>query len=133
MRRILRTATWLVLAAGCGGALAGPAAAPSAVGPATPGASCGDLQRAYAEALQQARRCEPAAASACEAVRPARLEDPCRCLVSVDPRGTAELDRLAGAHRAGACPRQPLLCTRSCLAPDRRCLPGGGAASCAGG
>ena len=134
MSGTLRIAMVLLFAAGCGGPRAGPALAPSTPDPATSGASCGDLQLGYARALQQARRCDPAAADACAAVRPARLEDPCRCAVSVAPASTAELDRLSEAYRASACPRRPLICNRSCLAPELRCVPGSdGVGTCAGG
>ena len=83
---------------------------------------CATLGRAYRDALPPAQACQPGAAGACAATRPAALDDPCRCKVAVNPARTQELDRLIKQYQAGHCAQEPGFCNRACVAPATGCL-----------
>lgn len=87
---------------------------------------CNAIQTAYAFALRQAQFCDLATPDSCGSIRPWAPQDVCRCQVAVNPKRTAELDRLLAQFQTQGCPLSQRVCNRVCLTPARSCAVGAG-------
>jgi hypothetical protein len=85
------------------------------------GPDCAALRDEYRSALTLAQACDPASTRSCAARRPADLEDPCHCPVSVNPSRTRGLDRLQARYRKQGCEPVPPFCNRACVVPLSEC------------
>ena len=83
--------------------------------------NCAEIEVAYATALSEARRCDPATPETCGATRPDAPDDICRCDVAVNPTSAGPLDLLLGKFQAEHCPFAEVVCDRACALAIGEC------------
>ncbi len=105
------------------------AVAASACSPESTPVDCNTVASSYAAAMKDAVVCDPLVPTSCAATRPAALQDPCQCPLTVNPLRTAQVDQLAALFAAQGCsPSQPT-CDGTCPAVARSCAVAPAAAS----